>query len=237
MLGRFLEMSIHCTDVLESLRFYEALGFSQAPVGEIWKHPYAVLTDGRVHLGLHGYHFHSPALTWVQSGLRQHVPALETAGVDFEFLKLGDDCFNELGFLSPDDQMVTLLEARTYSPGARMSRQTSLLDWFDAVLLPCSDVPVSRAFWERLGFVAVDENESPVPHVGLTSDSLNLALTAHHAVAEPLLMFKTGDLVARREGLAAAGIEPERLPRGMDPQRALLLHAPEGTGLLLVQED
>ncbi len=237
MLGRFLEVSIHCADVLESLRFYEALGFSQAPVGETWKHPYAVLTDGRLHLGLHGYRFDSPALTWVQSGLRRHVPVLEAAGVEFEFLKLGDECFNELGFLSPDGQMITLLEARTYSPVARATREVSLLDWFEEVLLPCSAIPASRAFWERLGFVAVEDNERPVPHVGLTSDSLNLALTDHPAVGEPLLMFKTADLPARREGLMAAGIEPARLPRGMDPQRALLLRAPEGTGLLVVEEE
>lgn len=237
MLGRFLEISIHCPDVLESLRFYEALGFSQAPVGETWQHPYAVVTDGRLYLGLHAYRFDSPALTWVQSGLRRHVPALEAAGIEFEFLKLGDDCFNELGFLSPDGQMITLLEARTYSPVARATREATLLDWFEQVLLPCTAMPASRSFWERLGFVTVEEHERPVPHVGLTSDSLNLALTDHPAVDEPLLMFKAGDVAARRERLVATGIEPARLPRGMDPQRTLLLRTPEGTGLLIVEED
>ena len=236
MLGRFLEVSIHCPDVLESLRFYESIGFSQAPVGETWKHPYAVVIDGRLSLGLHAYEFASPSLTWVQPDLRRHAPLLESAGIEFEFLKLGDECFNELGFLSPDDQMITLLEARTYSPAPRAPREASLLDWFEEVLLPCSSIPASRAFWERLGFVAVEESEHPVPRVGLTSDSINLALTTHPAVTEPLLVFHTTDLRARRAGLAAKGIEPVRLPRGMDPQGALL-RAPEGTGLLVVAEE
>ena len=54
MLGRFLEISLHTPDIQESLEFYESLGFAQASVGEIWPHPYAVVTDGRLFLGLHG---------------------------------------------------------------------------------------------------------------------------------------------------------------------------------------
>ena len=64
-LGRFLEVSLAATDVAESLAFYESLGFVQASVGETWPHPYAVVTDGRLSLGLHGLDFDSPLPTWV----------------------------------------------------------------------------------------------------------------------------------------------------------------------------
>ena len=63
MLGRFLEVSVHAPEILESLAFYEQLGFTQATVGETWSHPYAVVTDGRLFIGLHAYEFASPALT------------------------------------------------------------------------------------------------------------------------------------------------------------------------------
>ena len=53
MLGRFLEYSIATPDIRASLEFYAKLGFSQAEVGEAWPHPYAVVTDGRICLGLH----------------------------------------------------------------------------------------------------------------------------------------------------------------------------------------
>ncbi len=53
MLGRFLEFSLATPDVRASLDFYTRLGFSEAEVGEAWPHPYAVVTDGRICLGLH----------------------------------------------------------------------------------------------------------------------------------------------------------------------------------------
>ena len=53
MLGRFLEFSLATPDIQASLDFYTRLGFSQAEVGEAWSHPYAVVTDGRICLGLH----------------------------------------------------------------------------------------------------------------------------------------------------------------------------------------
>ncbi len=68
-LGRFLEISLATADVAESLAFYEALGFVQASVGEAWPHPYAVVTDGRLCLGLHGLDFDGPLPTWVAPSL------------------------------------------------------------------------------------------------------------------------------------------------------------------------
>ncbi len=53
MPGRFHELSIATADIRASLDFYESLGFWQAPTGDAWHHPYAVVTDGRVVLGLH----------------------------------------------------------------------------------------------------------------------------------------------------------------------------------------
>jgi catechol 2,3-dioxygenase-like lactoylglutathione lyase family enzyme len=94
MLGRFLEVSIHTPDVPASLEFYESLGFVQAAVGDTWSHAYAVVTDGRLHLGLHGHEFDSPALTWVRPDLAVHAAALESLGIEFAFAKLGDEAIH-----------------------------------------------------------------------------------------------------------------------------------------------
>jgi len=120
MLGRFLEISCHAPDVLASLSYYESLGLTQATVGDIWRHPYAVITDGQVAIGLHAYPFDGPALTWIRPDLTRYAREIEAQGIELQFLKAGEDQFNELGFLDPDGQMITLLEARTFSPPSTM---------------------------------------------------------------------------------------------------------------------
>ena len=59
MLGQFHEISVETTDIRASVEFYERLGFSQATTTDTWSHPYGVLTDGRVFLGLHQRRFAS----------------------------------------------------------------------------------------------------------------------------------------------------------------------------------
>lgn len=238
MLGRFLEISLHAPDIVGSLSFYEQLGFTQASVGEIWRHPYAVVTDGRLFIGLHDYEFQSPALTFVQPDLERHVAALERAGHEFAFKKIGADVFNEAGLLDPAGQMIALLEARTFSPPERRSHEMSRLGWFEQAILPVNDLDASVTFWEGLGFVPAEENEQPFPHIGLTSDSLNVALMRSRGLGQAGLMFRDASMPERIRRLADAGIEfsPE-LPAGLNPARYALLIAPEGTPLLLATGD
>ena len=66
VIGRFHEVSVHAPDVLESLAFYERLGFTQVTAGEAFPYPYAVVADGRLAIGLHGRELaQSPLLSFV----------------------------------------------------------------------------------------------------------------------------------------------------------------------------
>lgn len=234
MLGRFLEISIHAPDILESLAFYERLGFTQAQVGDTWRHPYAVVTDGRLFIGLHGYEFPSPALTFVQPDLMPNLERIEALGIELAFRKVGAEVFNEAGFTDPDRQMIALLEARTYSPPQRRPHETSQLGWFEEIALPARDLAASARWWERLGFVVAEESDEPWPRLGLTSDSLDVGLVATGHLRSPTLVFREPDMPARIRALAARGVEFSRqLPRTLDPGEAALLVAPEGTPLLL----
>lgn len=235
MLGRFLEVSLYTPDPLESLAFYERLGFTQAQVGDTWSHPYAVVTDGRLFLGLHRYEFPSPSLTFVQPDLMANLERLEALGIEMAFRRVGRDVFNEAGFTDPNGQMITLLEARTYSPPQRQSHETSLLGWFEEFALPAQDLEGSARWWEQLGFVAAETAEEPWPRVGLTSDSLDVGLVGPGGLRAPALVFKEPDMAGRIRGLADRGIEFSRgLPRTLDPRENALLVAPEGTPLLLM---
>jgi predicted lactoylglutathione lyase len=237
MLGRFLEISVHAPDPLESLRFYERLGFTQATVGDTWSHPYAVVTDGRVFIGLHGYEFPSPSLTFVQPDLMANLERIEALGVELAFRKVGADVFNEAGFTDPNRQMIALLEARTYSPPQRRSHETSRLGWFEEFALPAQDLEGSARWWEQLGFVAAETAEEPWPRVGLTSDSLNVGLIGGGNLRAPALVFREPDMAERIRALAESGVAFSRgLPRTLDPAENALLIAPEGTLLLLTTD-
>lgn len=235
MLGRFLEVSVHAPDILASLAFYERLGFTQASVGEAWSHPYAVVTDGRLAIGLHRYEFPSPSLTFVQPDLMRRLEALEALGIDLAFRKVGADVFNEAGFIDPDGQMIALLEARTFSPPQRAAHDASRLGWFEEFAMPVRDLAAAQAFWERLGFVAAEQAGEPCPRVGLTSDSLDVGLWRTAQLGEPALVFLEADMPERIARLRESGIGFARgLPRMFDPARCALLEAPEGTRLLLM---
>jgi catechol 2,3-dioxygenase-like lactoylglutathione lyase family enzyme len=171
VLGRFLEYSIATPDIRASLDFYLKLGFSEAEVGETWPHPYAVVTDGRIHLGLHRVAESEPTLTFVKPDLLRHLAAVEALGVQFEVRRLGNDVFNELGWLDPSGQRIRMIEARTYSPTKRVATATSLCGYFSEIALPSASLQDAKQYWETLGFVGMDEFEAPLAHVSCTSDS------------------------------------------------------------------
>ena len=100
--------------------------------------------------------------------------------------------------------------------------------------MPVSDVKQAEQDWERIGFVPAEEGDEPYPHIGLTSDSLNVALLRTGLLNRPALMFADADMPARIARLKDAGFEmARRPPGGLDPARHAFLIAPEGTALLL----
>jgi len=236
MIGRFHEISVHAPNVLASIAFYERLGFTQVTTGEAWPYPYAVVTDGRLAIGLHERELlQSPLPAFVLPDLRQHLPEFERLGIEIVDRRLGNDVFNEASFEAAGGQMIRLLEARTYSPSQRAPGEMSRLGWFEEFALPVADVKQAQQFWEQLGFVPAEEGDEPYPHIGLTSDSLNVALLHAGVLNRPALIFTDPAMSARISALADAGIESaRRLPGNLDPSRHALLIAPEGTQLLLI---
>ena len=234
MLGRFHEISLQTADIRASVEFYERLGFSQAVTGDTWSHPYGVVTDGHLVLGLHQYRFPSPSLTFVRAGLAALRTPLEALGIELAFAKTGEESFNELGFRDPAGQMVTLLEARTYSPFARGRGEVSLCGEFAEFSIPTPDFAASRRFWERLGFVALEEDGASYERLPLTSDFLDLAFHAPRTLDRPLLVFEDAAIPQRVAQLRALGLEFSAvLPAGLAPERHARLESPEGATLLL----
>ncbi|MCA1798352.1 MAG: hypothetical protein LC632_02535 [Xanthomonadaceae bacterium] len=211
MLGRFLELSLHAPSILESIEFWERLGFRQATTNDIWSHPYAVLSDGTLTIGLHAYEFESPSLTFVRPDLAQHLPALRAVGVDFEFAKTADDAFHEAGFLTPDGQMVALLESRTFSPPLTGDDDGgSLLGGFGALRLPVRRVDRTLPFFAKLGMAVIEYDEDAPTTALLAMGSMRLLLDED--ARTPVLEFVGADA----QGLERLfGEVPDASPEGL----------------------
>jgi len=234
--GRFHELSLATDDIRASVEFYERLGFSQTATTDTYTHPYGVLTDGRLYLGLHERRAPSPTLTFVRAHLAAQLEEFARHGIELTFRHTGEEVFNEIGFEGPHGEAVRVIEARTYSPAEREGAEPSLCGDFAELSLPAADFVVAQAFWELLGFVATQELESPYVHLPLTSDRLDIAFHRPRTFEAPLIVFRAGDMaerIARLDSLGIATDEP--LPRGIAHGENALLVSPEGTHLLLLQ--
>lgn len=234
---RFLEISAASENVLASLQYYRALGFVELRSGDVLGHPYAVVSDGRVNVGLHARELPSPALSFVLPGLADALDLSPSAHLEAAYLRTGDEQFHEAGFEDPGGQAVIMLEARTFSPPDVPDTGTSLLGYFEGYSLPCINIDASVACWEDLGFVAIEEREQPHRQVTLTSENLNLLLHQDARLREPALLFSGDKLEARIALLRQRSFELERdLQTGNGPTAGALLRSPEGLLLRLIPE-
>ena len=238
MLGRFHEISIQTKDIRASVEFYERLGFSQAETGETWTHPYGVLTDGRIFLGLHQIAFDSPALSFVHADVARYAAQLAAQGVKLVYQRIAEHEFHTVGLKDPTGQMLVVLEARTYSPVLRGPERTPLCGYFEEFSIPSTDFAQAQAFWEPLGFVATEETEHPYLHLPLTSDHLDIAFHRPRTLDRPMLVFRDRGMRERLAHLRDLEIGTWLAPpHGLDAKTNSFLQAPEGTALLFLDED
>ncbi len=221
-LGQFLELSLPAPDLPASLDFWQRLGLTEVRVNDIRPGGYAAVTDGQVVIGLHATGLEETALTFVLPDLARHARALVDAGTELEFLRAGDDQFNEAGLRAPDGQLVLLLEAPTFS--------VTDDDPPAPVIGRCTEIGLSsgapadlRGFFESAGFLGTESEDDDA--VLVTAPGLCIALRADTRQPGVSLRFEPG--TGWRERLETRGIAT----RAAAGQRLIL--SPEGLRLLL----
>ncbi len=234
MPGRFHELSVSTPDIRASIEFYESLGLWQAPTGDAWPHPYGVVTDGRMALGLH----QTPdfaAITFIDPELAARAESLSAADVPLTLRHTDPEVFNQIEFDDPAGHKIRMLAARTFSPADRLADGDSQLGYFAHYSMPARAPASVAAFWEALGFVAMPQEADPYAHRSLTSDGIDLALHSPRLLPAPALVFCNDDMAQRIERLRESGVSLDTsMPRGLAGQGNALLEAPEGTLLLLL---
>lgn len=234
ILGRFLEFSVRAPDILQSLAFYKALGFTELTIGDVWPHRYAVVSDGDLCIGLHDREFESPALTFVHPEVARHARAMADHGFEFAYLKVDQDEFNQLGFGDRDGHMITMLEARTFSPPVDEIGRSLCGEWLETTL-PVRNAMHTGRFWAPLAPVLLRLREDPTTHMRFDADGMALGLSESIALKQPSLCFKCPDRDALLAVVELHGMRHAPFP-GFEGAFAELT-APEGTKLYLFDED
>jgi catechol 2,3-dioxygenase-like lactoylglutathione lyase family enzyme len=217
LFGRFLELSLPTTDIRESLDWYRLLGFTECPVGDIYEHHYAVVTDGRIYIGLHGANADETSLTFVRPELSQNLQALQAVGLAVDEIYKGEERFHQLVLHDPSGLRVRLIEARTFSPAH--IEQPPVVGQLRNLCLTTPYPEDAATFWERGGF---DVHDSDDGNIELLMPGMTLLLMAGRAT--PCLNFhctdqqslldllNLEDLRYKQRGNELELISPEGLP-------------------------
>ena len=116
----------------------------------------------------------------------------------------------------------------------RAATELSACGYFLEVALPTPGIEKAKAYWEKFGFVGMDEPEAPLPHVSCTSDTVDVGLYDPAHLRRSTLLFDTGDVRGALARLSQKGIEPAgHPPAPLGPLAGALLVSPEGTPILL----
>ena len=223
--GKFLELSIPTPDIQASLGFYRDLGFVELPTGDIRTQYYAVVTDGRIAIGLHGGSLEQPALSFVQSDVAARVRELEAAGIEMQLRRLGVQEFNEASFYDPDENLVMLLEAPTFSPiAAEQELRAPAVGQTLSIRMASRRPEETIDFWVSHGFARDDDGDL----YRLLAPGLVLELDSRARGILPTLTFRCGDTDYLYAVLERSGIEATA------GAREIRLTAPEGTRLAVL---
>ncbi len=234
LLGRFLEISIRTSDIIESLGFYKLLGFQELEVGEVWSHKYAVVSDGVLNIGLHDGKYDGPALTFVHHDVARQARSMSDHGFNFRYMKISPDVFNELCFADRDKNLVAMIEARTFSPADEYMDDSICGNWFE-ISLPVRDTMRAAQFWAPLAPEILRLREEPTTHMRFNAAGMSLGLSESIALNGPSLCFRCDDKDRVWTTIAQHGFKFKEFP-GFEGA-FMSLTAPEGTVLYLFKED
>jgi len=200
---RFLELSIPTPDIVASLDFYRCLGFTELTTTDARKYPYAVVSDGRIAIGLHAAQLPGPALSFVQPNTANWARQLAAAGFELESQRLGLDDFHEFTLAGPSGHRVVVIEAATFSSPQVQAAPAPLTGPSAHIELGCGNVADAEDFWRVAGLESAEDEAEDAPRevLELAAPAVRLRL-ARGADATPRLHFRSAmfaDLEAAAE--------------------------------------
>ncbi len=190
---RFLEYSVPVDNVLHSLEFFQQLGFTSLITNDIRSYPYAVVTDGRCFLGLHQRDeftqlAQQPRFSFVHDEIAPIVRYLNDHKYQLINSQLDEDAFQQTIFHGPNDAVINILAARSFSLPSKDNCKDSLLGHFSGFVLPTTALDFSVKFWESLELLVMPTLDELA--VSISANRLNMLLVENSVHRLPGLLFE-----------------------------------------------
>lgn len=229
MLGRLLEVALVAGDTGGTWQQLQKLGFEPAATGDIWSHAYGVVACEGLAIGLHAKGDEPFSVVFVRPDVAALHRELTALGIEVEAARLGSDAFNELWLRDPDGTALRVIEARSFSPPARLPARTAA-GRFRWLSLPCRDLEAGMHFWSSLGAPCARFDK---PWTGFTCGA-SLACHDRGVFAGPLLVFDAPDDDAPAL-LEAAGFTPRPRLAALAGAAHRVARGPDGLVLLMLE--
>lgn len=245
-LGHRVEMSLSVADLATSLAFYEKLGLEPVDGGET-PYPWATLSDGTLHLGLHQQTFASPTITYFfTSDGSGPVHFLKKLGIAVESVR-------EYGLrLSYENDLIVSAEFEAYGGQQivlankfmravnKMPKRKFLARYGKSIelSLPTADVPTAVAYWQQLGFEPVASSHTPYTWTVVSDGQIRLGLHQTTKFTKPTITYFSADIPGRLDNLQQQGVHLCFEHRDHEGKRiGALVESPEGQPFFLFTSD
>jgi catechol 2,3-dioxygenase-like lactoylglutathione lyase family enzyme len=254
-LGEFVEISLSVTDLATSLSFYERLGLKKVGGGDL-PYPWAIVSDGSLHLGLHQSVFPSPTLSYfsvlrrdpLRTGTSLRINILREFGITMgQAQQLGVRFgFGENGqaiavdFNTPEGQRVFLADMLMHQESVTDRFSIPIRDFlstcetFGELSLKTEDVEAAAAYWEQLGFQRLAGNNTPYPWALLSDGLIRLGLYQAVRFTRPAISYFRSNMQERLEQLEQQGLQFVSTRKDAQGRSiGALIHSPDGQPILL----
>lgn len=155
-------------------------------------------------------------------------------GFEFSLLHIDEDEFNELALPDRDRNMISMIEARTFSPADYNTPDSLCGHWFETTL-PVKDAMRAGRFWAPLAPHVERLREEPTTHMRFDAGGMSLGVSESIALSGPSLSFKCFDRSKIDAVIEQHGLRHEKFP-GFEGA-FMMLEAPEGTRIYLFDAD
>ena len=219
-LGEVTALTITTPDLEVSLKYYQALGFTELYRAE-WPFPWIQISDGVLLIMLRKDPQPYLALTYYVKNVEKVAKELEGKGITFATKPKPKDPVKRYLFLSPDGLnislvgmidgfkqpagpgMLTMPQADYFNPEKYVNKTCGM---FGELAHPVVDLDKSITFWELLGFKALSRHESPYPWA-ILSDGLSIVgLHQTTNFAYPAITYFAADMAAKIAKLKTNGL-------------------------------